>query len=47
MKIADAPTNNAVNLHNTISKLTRIPTTMPPLGAAVQLPATATPKDQS
>lgn len=44
--IADVPTNNAVNLHNTISKLTRIPTTMPSLGAAIQLPATATPKDQ-
>lgn len=47
MKIADAPTNNAVNLHNTISKLTKIPTTMPPLGAAIQLPAAATPKDKS
>ena len=45
--IADVPTNNAVNLHNTISKLTRIPTTMPSLGSAIQLPATATPKDQS
>lgn len=45
--IADVPTNNAVNLHNTISKLTRIPTTMPSLGAAIQLPATATTKDQS
>lgn len=47
MKIADAPTNNAVNLHNTISRLTKIPTTMPPLGAAIQLPAAATPKDKS
>lgn len=45
-KTIDVPTNNAVILHNTISKLTRIPTTMPPLGAAVQLPAATTPKDQ-
>lgn len=46
LKIADVPTNNAVNLHNTISKLVKIPTAMPPLGAAIQLPATTTPKDQ-